>query len=71
MKNPIKINQNNISNTDSIRGTIFGTRKDGELIPLAKDDEAYNLIINPKSVKENYFIAPKIFSKLQYVFKRI
>lgn len=36
------------------RGTIYGTRKDGELIPLAYDEVWYKVIISPREIPSSY-----------------
>jgi cell division protein FtsI/penicillin-binding protein 2 len=50
----IKNKQNEYTSNDSKRGTIFGTRKDGEIVPIAVDEVWYKLVISPRDVGRDY-----------------
>lgn len=39
---------------DVNRGSIFATRKDGELVPLATMVDQYNVILSPKEIPQSY-----------------
>ena len=46
--------QNQFDSQVNKRGTIYGTRKDGELVSLAQDDVWYKLVIAPKNIDLSY-----------------
>ncbi len=49
----IRKEQNLFAGSTNRRGTIYATRKDGELLPLAVDKEVYKLIISPKNIPKS------------------
>ncbi len=46
--------QNKLFNINQKRGTVYATRKDGELVPMALDEVWYKLIISPKDIPISY-----------------
>lgn len=46
--------QNKMFSQNQKRGTIYATRKDGELVPLAIDEVWYKLIVSPKDIPISY-----------------
>lgn len=50
----IRNSQNQFETGENKRGTIFATRKDGELIALAQDEVWFKLVISPKAIPESY-----------------
>ncbi len=57
--------QNQLIVNNSKRGTIYGTRKDGELLPLAVDEQIYKLVISPKNIPKK--IEDFYFEKLSQI----
>jgi cell division protein FtsI/penicillin-binding protein 2 len=50
----IRKQQNEFVNKESKRGTIYGTLKNGELVPLAEDEVFYRLVLSPKDIPTSY-----------------
>ncbi len=46
--------QNSYSGEMQKRGTIFSTRKDGQLVPIAEDEVWYRLTVSPKLISSFY-----------------
>jgi stage V sporulation protein D (sporulation-specific penicillin-binding protein) len=46
--------QNQFTREENKRGTIYGTRKDGELVALALDDTWYRLVLSPRDIDPAY-----------------
>lgn len=61
----VRSEQNEFVNSESMRGTIYGTLKDGELIPLAEDETYYKLVISPKDIPTSY--EPRLFTLLNTI----
>lgn len=47
-------NQNKQFKENSKRGTLFATRKDGELVPLAIDEVWHKVVVSPKDIPKSY-----------------
>jgi cell division protein FtsI/penicillin-binding protein 2 len=58
-------NQNLLFNQNGKRGTIYATRKDGELVPLAIDEVWHKVIVSPRDIPKSY--DERLYEVLQQV----